>query len=99
MQKEMSDRALDEDDDINRVFQQNEQVDNTAKLAFLEQESKPDDHIPNDNVLSKVAIYKNLAVLSVSFLLLFSAFLPLQNLQSSLNIAEGLGMTGCYDAE
>ena len=94
MDTSVSDHTLDDDDDIDKMFKQNEKVDNTAQLVFLEQESKPDDHIPNDNVLSKVSIYKNLAVLSISFLLLFSAFLSLQNLQSSLNITEGLGMTG-----
>ena len=43
---------------------------------------------------SKLRHYKNLAILCLSFLLLFSAFLSLQNLQSSLNISEGLGTVG-----
>lgn len=43
---------------------------------------------------SKGRLYKNLIVISASFLLLFTAYLSLQNLQSSLNIEEGLGLIG-----
>ena len=68
--------------------------DNTAVNRLLEAESKDNDKNLRSYVLSKQSIYKNLAVLSISFLLLFSAFLSLQNLQSSLNIAEGLGTIG-----
>ena len=44
--------------------------------------------------LAKRALYKNLGIVSASFLLLFSAFHSLQNLQSSINVAEGLGNIG-----
>ena len=41
--------------------------------------------------MTKLNIIKNLSILSVSFLFLFTAFQSLQNLQSSLNKEEGLG--------
>ena len=43
---------------------------------------------------NKIGIYKNLAVVTIAFLLLFAAYSSLENLQSSLNVAEGLGTTG-----
>ena len=41
-----------------------------------------------------VTLYKNLLVVSISFLLIFAAFSSLQNIQSSINIADGLGVIG-----
>lgn len=41
---------------------------------------------------TKFRIMKNLLVISLGFLLLFTAFQSLQNLQSSLNPDEGLGL-------
>lgn len=41
--------------------------------------------------MSKKMILKNLLVVSIAFLFLFTAFQSLQNLQSSLNKEEGLG--------
>ena len=37
-------------------------------------------------------VYKNLLAISFSFMLTFMAFLSLQNLQSSLNVDEGIGL-------
>ncbi|UYV67047.1 unc-93 [Cordylochernes scorpioides] len=49
---------------------------------------RQDKHTPRHQ---KLVIYKNLAVISTSFLLLFTAFQSLSNLQSSLNSEAGLG--------
>ena len=43
---------------------------------------------------NKIGIYKNLAVVTIAFLLLFAAYSSLENLQISLNVAESLGTTG-----
>ena len=45
-------------------------------------------------ITSKRIIYKNLAVVSASFCLLFTAYHSLQNLQSSINVADGVGTIG-----
>ena len=44
--------------------------------------------------LTKFNIYKNLLVITLSFLCLFMAYTSLEMLQSSLNVAGGLGMIG-----
>ena len=41
-----------------------------------------------------LTLYKNLFVVSISFLLIFAAFSSLQNIQSSINVADGLGVIG-----
>ena len=48
----------------------------------------------SDPKMSKGRIIKNLLVVSLGFLCLFTAFNSLSNLQSSLNKAEGLGVGG-----
>ena len=70
-------------------------VELEANETFLHSEniSKKKSDETNDH-LSNRTLYKNLALVSVSFLLLFTAFLSLQSLQSSLNIDEGLGPLG-----
>ena len=52
-------------------------------------------HSPDKNSrMTKNQIIKNLIVMSISYLFLFTAFQSLQNLQSSLNKEEGLGTAG-----
>ncbi|XP_015917449.2 UNC93-like protein [Parasteatoda tepidariorum] len=46
----------------------------------------------NHPTMSKLRILKNLIALSIGFLLLFSAYLGLANLQSTLNIDENVGL-------
>ena len=67
-------------------------VEFDANETFLH--SANADNRNTDDESSNSMLYKNLAVVSVSFLLLFTAFLSLQSLQSSLNIEEGLGPLG-----
>ena len=76
----------------------NSDVDSDARDTFLNvantSKKETDDSYHNGDTLSNRTLYKNLAVVSVSFLLLFTAYLSLQSLQSSLNIEEGLGPLG-----
>ncbi|KAL4235144.1 Protein unc-93 A [Mactra antiquata] len=48
--------------------------------------------------MTKIGVIRSLAVISVSFMLLFSAFNSFVSLQSSLNKDEGLGTTGLASA-
>lgn len=48
----------------------------------------------HDEKMSKFETIKNLVILSVSFMLLFSAWMSFQNLQSTLNKEGGLGTIG-----
>ena len=60
-----------------------------------EREGRKDSQNNTSNFeITKFSLYRNLAVVSLSFLLLFAAFRSLLNLQSSINIAEGLGTVG-----
>ena len=58
-------------------------------IAYNNSETKQDAALD-----TKLTTFRNLSVVCISFLLLFSAFLSLANLQSSINVAEGLGTTG-----
>ena len=46
------------------------------------------------SIMTRKQIIKNLMIISISYLFLFTAFQSLQNLQSSLNKEEGLGTAG-----
>ncbi|XP_035685784.1 protein unc-93 homolog A-like [Branchiostoma floridae] len=48
--------------------------------------------VPMETVVPKWRIWKNLLVICIAFLFNFTAFQSLQNLQSSLNYSEGLGV-------
>ena len=80
----------------------NVNIDNTDETAVLNDNTViACDNIPKDNGQKKTisdtgkwAIYKNLAVVSSSFLVLFTAYQSLQNLQSSINVTDGLGVIG-----
>ena len=70
------------------------------KEVFIQQKTETKDL--NDEPLSstvlpdmtKFGIYKNLIVLSLSFVLLFSSLGSFSNIQSTVNIEDGLGTTG-----
>ena len=59
---------------------------NVIKTILLD-EKETDSNVRSDdrNDLTQKTVYKNLAILSVSFLLLFAAIQSLQNLQSRIN--------------
>ena len=90
------------EDDVNSDVKLPTDVDTDTNEIFLHSEpTDRKDNVGNNEYLSTRALYKNLAVVSISFLLLFTAFLSLQSLQSSLNIEEGLGpigLTAAYSA-
>lgn len=68
-----------------------------AEVSFLQTGTEDDNdrtHNLEVEIVSSRCLHKNLVVISVSCLLLFTAFQSLQSLQSSLNVAEGLGSIG-----
>jgi len=72
--------------------------DNAEETAFLSKDANVSSAKPDTQTevtvpppLGRKRMLKNLIVLSSAFLLLFTAFQSLQNLQSSLNKEEGLG--------
>ena len=70
------------------AYQENHQLTN---IVAINHDTQPQKMMPR---MTKNQIIKNLTVLSVSYLFLFTAFQSLQNLQSSLNKEEGLGTAG-----
>ena len=68
-------------------------VDTTEENVNGEKDDEEQAIIP-ENVRKKIkfGIMKNLLIVSLGFLLLFTAFQSLQNLQSSLNPDQGLGL-------
>ena len=76
------------EDNVNNVVS-DENADNICVCTRIDIERKQYARVTN-----KCIQYKNLAVVISSFCLLFTAYLSLQNLQSSINVAEGLGTTG-----
>ena len=68
--------------------------DKETANAVLEETETDSNVQTNDQTKVTHKANKNLAILSVSFLLLFAAFHSLQNLQSSINVAGGLGNVG-----
>ena len=75
------------------IFSTGVELSASDTFLYSENSGKKNSNENNDDLNNRM-LYKNLAVVSVSFLLLFTAFLSLQNLQSSLNIDEGLGPLG-----
>ena len=67
---------------------------NAVKTVLLEENETESNIRTKDQKKLAQKANKNLAILSVSFLLLFAAFHSLQNLQSSINVAGGLGNVG-----
>ena len=65
--------------------------ENESRQLTMEEVSKSIKTPDTQPKMTKNQILKNLIVLSVSYLFLFTAFQSLQNLQSSLNKEEGLG--------
>ena len=77
--------------------------DEATGFRCHEEEAFHIDHVADDQDndtkedkcgLTKHAPYKNLGLISIAFLLLFAGVNSLQNLQSSINVGEGLGPVG-----
>merc|ERR1712088_92860 len=65
---------------------------NNARKKELEATSSTPDISPEDARIEKRRIYRNVLIISVSFLLLFVAFESMSKLQSSINVVGGLGV-------
>lgn len=64
----------------------------TGARSLLPDTEQDDKIAPEERKKEKRKIIKNVLVISFGFLFLFTAFQSLQNLQSSLNKDEGLGL-------
>lgn len=67
------------------------QKDQSKKNGVLDANGKISNLTDKEKRLAKIKIIKNLIVISCGFLLLFTAFQSLSNLQSSINTIDGLG--------
>merc|ERR1711971_1372010 len=65
---------------------------NSARKKELEATSTTPDISPEDARIEKRRIYRNVLIISFSFLLLFVAFESMSKLQSSINVVGGLGV-------
>merc|ERR1712088_889973 len=65
---------------------------NNARKKELEATSTTPDISPEDARIERRRIYRNVLVISFSFLLLFVAFESMSKLQSSINVVGGLGV-------
>ena len=92
---------MEDDTDETTAFQEEniqqlnaEKTGKGRELAVISLVDKNSARQENVHVKTKRSIYKNLAVVCICFMLLFSALLSLISLQSSINVAEGLGTIG-----
>jgi len=67
-------------------------MNNNARKKELEATSTTPDISPEDARIERRRIYRNVLVISFSFLLLFVAFESMSKLQSSINVVGGLGV-------
>lgn len=67
-------------------------VDERSRFPTEEYEGRQTS--PPKGTMTTFSVYKNLTVYSFSFMLMFTALASFANLQSTLNIAGGLGTTG-----
>eukprot|EP00794_Sanderia_malayensis_P014050 gene14050-15511_t len=69
------------------------EIDPLVDVAAIQSSTEDDDTvIVKNQKKEKFRIYKNVLIVSLTFLLTFLAFVPIQNLQSSLNIGDGIGL-------
>ena len=102
---EVSVEGIRSDDDHVQADTNNSLLDSTSDPTFEAASGTIDTDItdfanvditdvkPNSK-WTKFSVYKNLIVITVSFLCLFTAYSSLEMLQSSLNVAGGLGLIG-----
>ena len=66
-----------------------------AEILFRDEKTTERNVRANDQgKLAKKTMYQNLGIISLTFLLLFSAFHSLQSLQTSIHVADGLNNIG-----
>lgn len=82
------------DEDVSDTLHTVAEKENIAVISPLVSEKISGSKSRQKRYVTKRTVYKNLIILSIAFLLLFAAFQSLQNLQSSINVAEGLGNAG-----
>ena len=91
---------MNQEDGTETAFQASDTVEADTvetEISFLQtdiEDANRRTHSLDVEFVSSRRLHKNLVVISVSFVLLFTAFQSLQSLQSSLNVAEGLGSIG-----
>ncbi|XP_054771746.2 protein unc-93 homolog A-like isoform X1 [Lytechinus pictus] len=95
---ELDESTLPEQLKVKGVYEQQVETDNDQNTGMPKTEFTviKDDDLDDDEGLASSwtgrRIYKNLLIISSSFLFVFTAFQALSNLQSSINCDEGLGL-------
>lgn len=86
-----SESLLHKDNGSTRVPEKAVKIKESRSELIL---NKVEIDIDSTDNLTKFGIWKNLLILSISFMLSFTAFSSFANLQSTINIVGGLGTTG-----
>lgn len=81
---------------VELVFKSNTNDDGELDVKLTGTENGENGRLPTVAMtkMTKFGIYKNLIVYSLSFVLLFSSLMSFSNIQSTVNIEDGLGTTG-----